>query len=344
MGKHADPKAQYQVKPHVTKGYTYASTQPPYIDPDTGKKKYRYVHWGSVDESLKFIPSSAFYIASPEERERLIFPEDWDMSEAEKLAGLRKAGRPEYSGECQNRLFGDIWLLEQVATRIGIRQDLEVVFSRNREIVDDILTLAIFPYITKFTYNRVARWQRVAKSPSSRELTSKAITLLTQSITEQHRIDLLRLRAARLGKDELCAVDSTSRSAYGSNLADIHWGKNKDCLPLEQTTEVVVYTLSGHMPVYYRTFPGNLPDSRSLETILKDLDHAGFENLVLVTDRGYDTLRILEKYLLRGQSAVMCVKTGQRDAAKAIKELGEFGARPEGMTVDPEAKVYRKQF
>jgi hypothetical protein len=241
-------------------------------------------------------------------------------------------------------LYGDVWLLEQVSIRTGIRQDLEAVFHGNREIVDDIITLAIFPYLTKFTYNRVARWQRAAKSPSSRELTPKAITLLTQSITEQHRMDLLRLRAARLGKDELCAVDSTSRSAYGGGLADIHWGKNKERLPLEQTTEVVVYTLSGHMPVYYRTFPGNMPDSRSLDTILADLDHAGFKDLVLVTDRGYDTLRILEKHLLRGQSAVMCVKTGQRDAAKAIKELGEFGARPEGMTVDPEAKIYYKQY
>jgi hypothetical protein len=40
----------------------------------------------------------------------------------------------------------------------------------------------------------------------------------------------------------------------------------------------------------------------------------------------------------------MCVKTGQRDAAKAVKELGEFGARPEGMKVDPEAKIYYKQY
>jgi hypothetical protein len=344
MGKHTDPNAQYQVKPHVTKGYTYASTQPSYLDPETGKKKYRHIHWGAVDETRKFIPGQAFYLASPEEREQLVFPKDWDMSEAEKLTGLRKPGRPEYSGECHNRLYGDVWLLEQVSARTGVRQDLEAVFHGNREIVDDIITLAVFPYLTKFTYNRVARWQRAAKSPSSRELTPKAITLLTQSITEQHRMDLLRLRAARLGKDELCAVDSTSRSAYGGGLADIHWGKNKDRLPLEQTTEVVVYTLSAHMPIYYRTFPGNMPDSRSLETILADLDHAGFENLVLITDRGYDTLRVLEKYLLRGQSAVMCVKTGQRDAAKAIKELGEFSARPEGMTVDPEAKIYHKQY
>jgi hypothetical protein len=213
MARPVDPNAQYRVKPHVTNGYVYASTQPPRVD-DSGKKKYRYIHWGTLDEKGKFFPSSQFYLATPEERSRLIFPAEWDMSEAEKLTGLRKPGRPVFDADCQNRLYGDIWLLEQIAGKTGLLQDLEIVFKGNREIVDDILTLAIFPYLTKFTYNRLARWQRVAKSPSSRELTSTEITRLTQSITEQHRMEFLKLRAARLGKDELCAVDSTSRTAY----------------------------------------------------------------------------------------------------------------------------------
>jgi len=344
MARPVDPNAQYRVKPHVNNGYTYASTQPPHIDPNTGKKKYRYIHWGTIDENLKFIPSSKFYLAAPEERSRLIFPEEWDMSEAKKLTGLRNPGRPAYDGEDKNRLYGDIWLLERIAEKTGIRQDLENVFSGNSEIVDDIITLAIFPYITKFTYNRVARWQDIAGAPSVRELTPSEITRLTQSITEQHRMALLKLRAARLQKDELCAADSTTRSAYGGSLADIHWGKNKERLPLEQTTEVVVYTLSSHMPVYYRTFPGNMPDARSYETILTDLEHAGFKELILVTDRGYESLRNLEKYILRGQSIVMCVKTGKADVLKAIRELGEYGARPEGMTVDPDARIYHKQY
>jgi hypothetical protein len=266
------------------------------------------------------------------------------MSEADKLTGLRKPGRPVYDTDNQNRLYGDIWLLEQVAIKTGIRQDLESVFKGNREIVDDILTLAMFPYLTKFTYNRVARWQKIAKAPSSRELTPTEITRLTQSITEQHRMELLKLRAMRLGKDELCAVDSTSRAAYGNSLADIRWGRNKEHLPLEQTTEVVVYTLSSHMPVYYRTFPGNMPDSRSLGIILTDLEHAGFKDLILITDRGYETLRNLETYILRGQSMIMCAKTGQKEVAKVIQGLGEFGARPDGMAVDPDARLYYRQY
>jgi len=350
MARPVDPDAQYRIKLHVTNGYTYASTQPSTIDPETGKKKYRYIHWGTVvslpgqDEKLKFIPGSTFYLASPEERNLLIFPEDWDMSEVEKLNHASKTGNTAYTDDCQNRLYGDVWLLEQIASKIGIREDLEVVFNGNSEIVDDILTLAMYPCLTNFNYSRIARWQRAVWTPSSRELTPANITFLTQYITEWHWVTFLNLRARRFGKDDLCAVDSTNRSLSGDSLADIRWNKNKEGLPVGQTTDLIVYSLSSHMPVYYRTFPENMSDSQGIGTILTDLEHAGFKDLVLITDRGSDTLYNLEKYMLRGQSMILCVKASQRDVAKVILELEEFGAIPEGMTIDPVCRIYHKQY
>ena len=59
MSRLVDPNTKYRVKQHNNNGYTYASTQPPYVDPNTGKKKYRHVHWGTVDENRKFIPGSS---------------------------------------------------------------------------------------------------------------------------------------------------------------------------------------------------------------------------------------------------------------------------------------------
>jgi hypothetical protein len=157
-------------------------------------------------------------------------------------------------------------------------------------------------------------------------------------------MELLKLRAAREERNGLCAVDSTTRTAYGSCLADIRWGKNKENLPLPQTTEVVVYSLSNHRPIYYRTFPGNMPDSRSMDVILADLDCAGFKDLIMITDRGYESLSNLEKYILRGQRIIMCVKTGQRDVLKVIQELNEFSSFPKEMKVDPETKIFYKQY
>lgn len=266
------------------------------------------------------------------------------MSEIKKLADEQPPGRPSYNGEDVNRFYGDIWLLEQVAIKTGIRKDIEKVFEGNKVIVDDIMTLAFFPYLSGYSYNRLARWQRIAKAPSKRELTAPDITYLTQSITKKHRMDLLKLRAARVEKGELCTVDSTSRSAYGSSLTDIRWGKNKEHIPLAQTVEVVVYTLDGHMPVYYRTFPGNMQDSRSLETILLELKHADFSNVILVTDRGYEKIRNLEMYILKEQAMIMCTKVQQRQVLEKIIQLSDFNTRPEGMEVDAGTRLYFKQY
>ena len=346
MARPVDPLAPYRVSLHVTNGYTYANTQPAYTDPDTGKIKHRCVHWGRLGDNLQFIPGFEYYNASPEERRKLVFPPEWDLSLIDQLATPAGQNKPnlECCRECRNLLYGDVWLIEQIAEKTGLREDLEIVFDGNSEAVSDVLTLAMFPYLTKYTYNRVARWQLITKAPSSRLLTPSVITKFTQSITERHRMELLKLRAARMSENELCAVDSTSRSAYGDELADIRWGKNKDQLPLAQTNDVVVYSLSNHMPVYYRQFAGNTPDSRSLDIILSDLDGAGFKNPVLITDRGYDTLHTLDKYISRGQPFITCAITSHKLVASEIRAMGDFGVRPENMQLDPDERIFYKQY
>ena len=344
MPRKPDPDAPYRVAIHIDKGYRYASTQPATVDPNTGKRKYRRIHWGTVDDNNRFVPGRAYLFAPVEERSKLIFPEGWDLSEIEKLSGNRKRGRPVIESQDENRLYGDIWLLEQIAEATGIRADLLKVFGGNREMTDAVMTLAMYLLCGKDTYHQMASWQRIARAPYAKPLTSPYITMLTQKITEQNRMDLLRLRAARLENNELCAVDSTSRSAWGDSLSDIRYGKNKDHLPLAQTLEVVVYTLSGHMPVYYRTFAGNTPDSRSLETILHDLDHAGFKDVILITDRGYESIRNLEIYIDKKQPMIMGTKVGQKHVRKEIDAFGTFDHHPEEMEIDPKERIYYKQY
>ena len=341
------PKADsgYRVSTHKIGKYVYASTQPVFVD-ENGNKTYKHRHWGRLDGN-RFIPGAEFITLSQEERDKLVFPSDWDLSEVDRLFPQPHSGRPAYDGQDRNRLYGVTWFLEQVAEKTGLTKDLMKVFGGNKVMVNDILTLAMFPYVsTGLTYNRLRRYQRIYRFPSDREMGSDYITRFTQSITEQNRMDLFRYRAARLCKDSILAVDSTSRSAYGGNLSDIRWGKNKDHAPLRQTVEVVAYTLSDHMPVYYRTFPGNIPDSRSLQTILLDMQHAGFEDVILVTDRGYESIRNLETYISKGQAMIMCAKTSQNLIAEKITDFGSFDemARPEEMELDTESRIYYRQY
>lgn len=257
---------------------------------------------------------------------------------------MKERGAVFYDGEDLDRQWGCSWLLGQVAGRIGLRSDLNKVFAGNEEMTNQVLSLAAYPFLGTMSYNRMARWQREVKPFTETELTRKKITLLTQKITEQNRMDLFRLRAKHLGKGELGAVDSTSISTYGRHLVDIRWGHNKEGLPLRQTLEVVVYSLTSHMPVFYMDLPGNEPGSRTIGTILMELEHAGFKNLVLITDRGYESMKNLEEYILKDQPMIMCVSTHHKDVLDRIKAMEWSGPKPIGMTATRDETIYYRQY
>lgn len=327
---------------HLDKGYRYARAQIFDGFSENGKRRYHSVRLGSVDEGGTFIPNHQYIYADEAFRSRLVFPSGWNLEKAESMIHPGP-GRPASSEEDMSRLYGDIWLLEQVAKQTGLRRDLEEVFEGNKALVDDVLTLAIFPYVTGDNYNRVERWQRIVKAPSNRALSPSAITRLTQAIGEGHRMALIRQRLSRVGKSDFLALDSTTRSAYGSTLANIRWGKNKEGVKLPNTVEVVVYSLDGHEPVYYNTFPGNINDHRTVDIIRADLEHAGLAHSVTVTDRGYETIQTLELLVIKGVAFIMATKVGQRHVKDIISSLAPFTTRPEEMRYDRLTGLYHLQ-
>lgn len=344
MPRKVDPLAPYRISTHKLGNYIYASTQPASVDEQTGKRTYSYAHWGRFDPiTKKFTPNLAFMVLPPEERKKFFFPTDWDLSELNNISGLRKPGRPAHTRQ-GDRLYGDIWLLEKIAEKIGLKEDLLAVFGGNTEIVDAILTLAIFPYITKYSYNRLPHWQKIVRAPYEDSLTESKITKLTQSITSLHRDHFFKLRSARLSKDNLCAVDSTSRNAFGKALADIRWGKNKDHKDLRQTNEVVVYSLTDHLPIYYKTLPGNITDCRTFPYIVNELDRAGYKSITLITDRGYETVKNLELTIQKGLPMITAASVSRSLVMKHLKAYATFGTHPQSMTLDREFKFYFEQF
>ena len=341
-GRPVKEETPYKIIIHTNCGRRYASTKIAVVGAD-GKKQYRHKHWGSIDKDNVFHPNATYFNASPEERARLIFPEGLVTKEA-KGRGESRRGRVEYEKDDVDRQYGATWFLDKVAEATGVKDDLLKVFDNNIEKTNEILTMAYFPFIDNLSYSQLARWQKEVKAPTEISLTPKAVTLLTQSITEQNRMDMFRCRALRVGKDELCAVDSTSMSTYGFNLVDIRWGRNKEHLPLRQTVEVVVYSLTSHMPIFYMELPGNMPDSRTVELIMKELEHAGFHNLILITDRGYESMKNLELYISKRQKVITSVKVGQGDVLKEIKKIDLSSGIPEGMDYDARSSLFYKQY
>ena len=363
-GRPKNPDTDYKVIIHQPNGYRYAATQPHIKDPKTGVTRRRYCYWGDVSEDLKFFPNDRFLLASPSERARLIFPEGWDLSEIQSLCTAEDA--PPVMDPClvndgsaftgtvrlspatdqyNNRFYGGTWFLWGIAVNKHIVEDLLKVFHDDLVAVNDILTLAMFPIITKKNYNQVERWQGYTKAPSTHPLSPSFITRFTQKITDNHRMQFLKLRINRQAPKALVACDSTTRSAYGKCLADIRWGKNKDNEQLQNTLEVVVYSPDTHEPIYYRAFAGNENDSRTLRTIITDLQKLGCTDLMVVFDRGYETDENVTDMIRHDQSFLICGKVGQKPVYSNIqKVLYDADGLPANMSYYPKEHVYTAQF
>ena len=170
-GRPAKASTIYKVSIHDNGGRKYASTQPFTVD-DDGKKHYTHKHWGIVDDDMRFHPNSTYFYAPIEERRKLIFPAEWDLSEIKALCGTGHRGAVEYEGGDLDRMYGPTWFLDNVARETGLTDDLRKVFDGNMEMAQDALTLAYYLFLESRTYSHIGKWLRVVKTPSVHTLTS----------------------------------------------------------------------------------------------------------------------------------------------------------------------------
>ena len=82
-----------------------------------------------MDEGNRFHPNANYFYAPVAERLRLIFPKEWDLSEAERLSGLKHRGCVAYEADDVDRQYGVTWLLDRVADVTGVRDDLMKAFG-----------------------------------------------------------------------------------------------------------------------------------------------------------------------------------------------------------------------
>lgn len=123
-----------------------------------GKKHYAYKHWGTLMDGNRFHPGTNYFYAPAAERNKLIFPSTWDMSEVSELSSTRRRGRVSYLEDDVDRQYGATWLLDKVADVTGVKDDLLKVLDGNREMVNDVLTMAYFPFVDNLSYNQLSQW------------------------------------------------------------------------------------------------------------------------------------------------------------------------------------------
>lgn len=383
-GRALDPNTQYRVYLHtVANKYVYASVQQPKSEKEDGSKrtKYKVVHLGRVDSDNVFVPNSWFRLLPVNERLKYVFPEGIDISKItilnhpdypreqpveeqadgkEKMQETNETEPPTDSpnpkvpvslkpvrnimDQYNNKLYGSFWLLEQISLQKGVYDDLMETFKGNIAQVHEVMSLAFFTYLTGRCFNRFAKWQNAHQTLLDYPLTSPGITRLTQSITDEHRMTLIKLRLKRQPEGAHLDCDSTTKSGWGTCLVDLCWGNNKDNPKLRNTVEAYVYSLTTHEPVYYRSFPGYTSDISTVRTILSDLMALDIEDVVFIADRGYPSEENLAALVEADLPFLMCAKVGCKPIVSLLRTIkyDEDGI-PTNMNYDEKRKLYYLQ-
>ncbi|MCL2825195.1 MAG: IS1634 family transposase [Polyangiaceae bacterium] len=193
-------------------------------------------------------------------------------------------GQPDQSLGTKSKVIGPHVLLTKVANDIGLTQALKKSFPETYKL---ILSLAFFIAQKGSALSRCETWSNSHCHPQDEPITSQSISELLKRPNEDSRQHFLAHWLKRLSETELLCYDLTSISSYATGNEFVRRGYNRDGENLPQINLAMLFGQRTGLPAYYRRLPGNITDTKTLQTTMKTLDFLGQSKLSVVLDRGF---------------------------------------------------------
>lgn len=205
--------------------------------------------------------------------------------------------------------YGATYLLDKIGDKLGLTKDLKQCFPDSYK---QILSTAYYLILEDNNpLMRFEKWSDTHKHPYNKNIPSQRSSELFASISEDDKMKFFKLQGKRKVDKEFFAYDTTSISSYSKSLKQVQYGHNKENDKLAQLNLAVVFGEKSNLPFYYRKLAGNIPDCKTVDKLLMDLDNLGFNNVNLVMDRGFyskdniDTLYSSNKTFLLSASMTL---------------------------------------
>ena len=220
--------------------------------------------------------------------------------------------------ECRRLFYGATYLFDKICEQIGITEDLKACFG---DTGDQIRAVAYFLVLEEGQpMYRFRKWSQTHWQPCSKELSSQRISEVFRDISEDHKLDYFRRQAKRRSENEYLAFDTTSISSYSELIRQAKYGKNKEGDDLPQINLAMLCGESSMLPVYYRKLSGNIPDVKTIENLMKDIDFLEIEKLNLVMDRGFYSEKNINDLMKHHHKFLIGVKTSLKLVSSHLNE------------------------
>lgn len=182
--------------------------------------------------------------------------------------------------------YGNIYALQQMATRSGVTAILQRVFP---EDAATLLALALFEISEGAPLYLFPHWIETTALDEVKTLSPAELTTFTQRLgrMEGQREAFFQHWIAHCSPVQTIVFDITSFSSYSTRINEVEWGYNRDHDRLPQINLGMVYAEQAHLPLYYQVYPGSIRDVSTLANMLHYLETLGLTPHLFVMDRGF---------------------------------------------------------
>lgn len=302
------PLKPIKQRSQIIKGTEYVYEDYPYWDAKKKQTRHKRLYIGKKDANGKLIPNKQ-YLARLKAVDTVGAPES---PAAEKLA--------------ERRFGGVSYLLDQIASRSMIAEDLRACFPNDHKIIQSLAYYLVCE--SDSPMYRFNHWARIHAHPYGQQLPSQRISEVFARISYDGIMRFLSQQRKRYADTEHLVYDTTSISSYSELLRQVRYGKNKSGEPLSQLNLAMIFGQTSMMPVNYRTLPGNVTDVTTLRKLLQDLKQMEMGKIKLVLDRGFYSARNIDVLYKHHCKFVVGARTNTRflkdHLAKSRQTLTDF--------------------
>ena len=242
-------------------GYYVVNIDKPYWDAEKKQMRHRYTMVGksrSKDGPVEF---------GPKYRARMAKEKVVDTLAISKTTAI-----------------GEYLLLKEAEGRARVASALARVFSK--EEGKRILALASYSVCTGDPLSYAGPWL-VDHGFGDLDLEAARISELLPSLTQDKQNAFFKDWLKRKGSRGTLCYDITSISSYGKNNDLIEWGYNRDKEKLQQLNLALLSGRDNGLPLWYTPLPGSLNDSKSLASLIDELEKLECGKFALVIDKGF---------------------------------------------------------
>ena len=215
-------------------------------------------------------------------------------------------------------------ILEWAGRESGIDRDIRSSFREGD--AEKILSIARYWVATDGnTLPRLESYQNMHNLPYRQGISEDVYSELFKSVgcNETGIQQYFSHRAARLDKNPVIALDSTTISTYSTNQLEARHGFNKDGDGLGTIKQVTLYSVKDQEPIAFAKQPGNIPDVISVENAISQVKCLGMERPLIVTDAGYRSEDNLSAYVRKNMKFLTVMDAGSLWIRDIIDDVTE---------------------